>query len=134
MHDKGVLVEITHTDIPLGHRAINTIWRFQVKSDSEGRITRFRSRLVALGNHHKYGIDYHKTFSPVTRMTSFRLLLSLAAKLDLKLYAGDFSTAYLNANLTNKQYLKNIPGFPCSPGHVWMVDKTLYGLHQSGRE
>ena len=67
-------------------------------------------------------------------MASFRLLLGLSAELSLELYAGDFSTAYLNADLKLTQYVQSIPGFPCKPGSVWMVDKTLYGLHQSGRE
>ena len=94
----------------------------------------FRPRLVALGNYQTSGVDYHETFSPVTRMASFRLLLGLAAKLSLKVYASDFSTAYLNAYLKIKQYVSSVPGFTCKPECVWMVDKALYGLHQSGRK
>ena len=95
--------------MPKSHRAIRTMWRFQAKSDSDGRITRFRPRFVALGNYQTPGVDYHETFSPFARMASFRVLLGLAAKLLLKVYAGDFTTAYLNAELKIKQYASSVP-------------------------
>lgn len=68
-------------------------------------------------------------------MSSFRLLVALAAALNLKLYGGDVDTAYLNALLGILQYVKSIDGFPCEVnGHMYVVTKALYGLRQSGRE
>ncbi|GMF51463.1 unnamed protein product [Phytophthora fragariaefolia] len=68
-------------------------------------------------------------------MSSFRLLLAIAAELGLSVYGGDINTAYLNAKLAIRQYLRSINGYPCNVnGNVYVVLKALYGLRQSGRE
>ncbi|GMF44620.1 unnamed protein product [Phytophthora fragariaefolia] len=68
-------------------------------------------------------------------MSSFRLLLALAAELGLDVYGGDINTAYLNAKLGIRQYFLSINGYPCKiNGQVCVVLKALYGLRQSGRE
>ena len=47
----------------------------------------------------------------------------------------DIRSAYLQADLKIKQYMRPPPGFkPPTPGHVMRLDKALYGLKQSGRE
>ncbi|POM74421.1 Hypothetical protein PHPALM_8623 [Phytophthora palmivora] len=57
------------------------------------------------------------------------------AELGLDVYGGDVNTAYLNAALAIRQYLRSINGYPCEvDGHVYVVLKALYGLRQSGRE
>ncbi|OWY99509.1 Integrase, catalytic core protein, partial [Phytophthora megakarya] len=132
---KGVLKEIPGSEMPKDARAINTMWVYALKSDHHGYIIRFKGRTVALGNHQRPGIDFQETFSPVARMSSFRLLLALAAVLNLLVFGGDINTAYLKAWLNIPQYVRSIPGFPCDiDGHVYMVMRALYGLRQSGRE
>uniref|UniRef100_H3G8H7 Reverse transcriptase Ty1/copia-type domain-containing protein n=1 Tax=Phytophthora ramorum TaxID=164328 RepID=H3G8H7_PHYRM len=111
------------------------MWVYALKSDHQGYVIRFKARIVALGNHQRPGIDFLETFSPVARMSSFRVLLALAATLNLHVYGGDINTAYLNASLGIRQYLRSIEGFPCRvDGNMYMVLKALYGLRQSGRE
>ncbi|KAG3035870.1 hypothetical protein PC123_g366 [Phytophthora cactorum] len=52
-------------------------------------------------------------------MSSFRLLLAIAAELGLDVYGGDINTAYLSALLSIRQYLRSINGYPCKVnGHV----------------
>ncbi|KAE9351268.1 hypothetical protein PF008_g6020 [Phytophthora fragariae] len=132
---RHVLEEIMYEDVPEGAKPIKTKWVYDTKTDSQGYVIRFKARLVALGNYQRPGIDFHDTFSPVARMSSFRLMVGLAAELDLKLFGGDINTAYLNADLGIKQYVSSIEGFPCEvDGHIYVVMKALYGLRQSGRE
>ncbi|KAE8892049.1 hypothetical protein PF003_g24094 [Phytophthora fragariae] len=132
---RHVLEEIMYEDVPEGAKPIKTKWVYDTKPDSQGYVIRFKARLVALGNYQRPGIDFHDTFSPVARMSSFRLMVGLAAELDLKLFGGDINTAYLNADLGIKQYVSSIEGFPCEiDGHIYVVKKALYGLRQSGRE
>ena len=135
LRKKNVLIEIPRSDMPDGQQAIKTMWVYAVKTDNLGNVVRFRARLVARGDKQRQGIDYQETFSPVARMATFRLVLALSMKMNLSIYQGDINTAYLNANLQIKQYVDNLPGFPCeSQGHIYMVNKALYGLRQSGRE
>ena len=42
--------------------------------------------LVAQGYSQMEGVDYDKTFAPVARMESIRILLALACQLKFKLY------------------------------------------------
>ena len=53
-------------------------WVFTIKYHLDGTIARHKARLVARGFTQAYGIDYTKTFSPVVRLNSVRVLLSLA--------------------------------------------------------
>ncbi|KAG3104167.1 hypothetical protein PI125_g13639 [Phytophthora idaei] len=132
---KGVIVEISSDEVPNDAKLLTTGWVYALKSDHEGYVIRFKARIVAFGNYQRPGIDFCETFSPVARMSSFRMLVALAAALYLKLYGGDINTAYLNTMLVIRQYLRSIDGFPCAvDGHVYMVVKALYGLRQSGHE
>ncbi|OWY96727.1 Integrase, catalytic core protein, partial [Phytophthora megakarya] len=112
---KGVIMEIPTEDVPKDAKPISTRWVRSLKTDRQGYVTCFKSRIVAFGNHQRPGSDFYETFVPVTR--------------------GDVNTAYLNALLGIRQYLKTIDGFPCATkGHMYGVMKALYGLRQSGRE
>ncbi|POM69827.1 Integrase catalytic core protein [Phytophthora palmivora] len=111
------------------------MWVYALKSDFQGYVIRFKARVVALGNHQRPGIDFRETFTPVARMSSFRLLRALSAELGLQVYGADINTAYLNAGLGISQYLRSFEGYPCKVnGHMYVVLKALYGLRQSGRE
>ncbi|POM80958.1 Integrase catalytic core protein [Phytophthora palmivora] len=61
-----------------GQHFIITRWIFDVNVDEMGYVIRFRARLVARGFRQIAGVDFDDTFSPVARMSSFRLLLALA--------------------------------------------------------
>jgi hypothetical protein len=135
LYAKQVLEEIARKDVPPGAKPIRTMWVWDLKTDQFGYVTRFKARLVALGNWQRAGIDFGETFSPVARMSSFRMVLAVAAVLGLKVFGGDINTAYLNARLKIPQYVNAIEGFPCKDkDNIYVVRKALYGLRQAGRE
>src|SRR5262249_11381710 len=51
------------------------------------------------GFSQQFGIDYEETYAPVFKITSLRILLSIAATLDLELVQLDVKTAFLNGKL-----------------------------------
>jgi hypothetical protein len=57
---------------------INCKWVYRLKTDPQGLISRYKSRLVANGFHHKPNIDYHETFSHVIKPATIRVVLYLA--------------------------------------------------------
>lgn len=59
-------------------RLIGYKWVYKIKRDSTGKISRYKARLVAEGFNQQSGLDFVDTFSPVIKMTTIRLILSLA--------------------------------------------------------
>ena len=52
-----------------------------------GSIQRFKAKFVARGFKQTAGIDYHETFSPVSRFNSIRTILSITSN---KMYLQQF--------------------------------------------
>jgi len=121
--------------LPEGRKAINCKWVFRVKHDSEGRVERFKGRLVAKGYSQKYGIDYDETFSPVVRFSSIRILLAFAVQKGMLVHQMDVVTAFLNGELSEEIYMQQPPGYVQlgQEDLVCKLKKSLYGLKQSSR-
>jgi Reverse transcriptase (RNA-dependent DNA polymerase) len=118
---------------PRQQKVVDCKWVFKIKCGPDGEIVRYKARLVAKGFTQVEGIDYTETFAPVAKFTSIRILLALAAHLDLDLHQMDVKTAYLNGDLDEEIFMHLPPGFR-KPNIVWKLKKSLYGLKQAGRE
>ena len=79
-------------DRPFGCKPVGCKWVFKKKFRSGGTIEKFKARLVAKCYTQKE--DYFDTYSPVARMTTIRVLLSLAVSHDLLVHQMDVKTAF----------------------------------------
>ncbi|CAI7837966.1 unnamed protein product, partial [Closterium sp. NIES-53] len=52
-------------ELPERRNAITSKWLFKIKSDADGKIERYKSRLVAKGYQQKEKVDYKELFAPV---------------------------------------------------------------------
>ena len=70
-------------------------------------------------------------------MISVRVLMELSAKLNLTVHQLDVKTTYINAPIDYEIYLEQAEGYEV-PGKdkklVYKLNKSLYGLKQSGRK
>ena len=56
-------------------------------------------------------IDFGDIFSPVAKVTSIRLLLSVDAAFDFEIEQMDVKTAFLHGDLEEEIYMKQPEGF-----------------------
>ena len=80
-------------------------WVFIKKHDKEGKVIRYRARLMAKGCAQCPRYDYMETFSPVVRMDTLRAILALVPMQDLKLQQMDIKGTYLNSTLHETIYM-----------------------------
>ena len=76
-------------NLPLGCKTIGCKWVFRKKLKPDGSIDKFKARLVAKAFKQKVDLDFFDTFSPVTRITSIRLLIAIVAIFYLKIHQMD---------------------------------------------
>ncbi|KAK4699290.1 hypothetical protein P7C70_g6971, partial [Phenoliferia sp. Uapishka_3] len=128
--------DATPVDLPKNRRALLSKWVLLIKRDDEGRVLKFKARLVARGDMQTEGLDYTETFSPTVRQASVRAILALAAQNGWLLQQFDVSSAYLHGVLKEEVYLRQPPGFGdnSNPNGVLRLRKSLYGLCQAGHE
>ena len=109
---------------------------YDIKSDSNNNVERFKARLVVLGFHQKEGLEYEKSYAPVANWTTIQMIMALAAKNKLQMFLLDFKGAYLHAQRPNHLpvYLKDINNDILStpPGKIPLLNKSLYGLIDAG--
>ena len=70
--------------LPQRKKALRNKWVYKLKTENNGSQLRYKARLVVKGFNHKKGIDFEEIFSPVVKMSSIRIALGLAARLNLE--------------------------------------------------
>ena len=86
-------------------KTISCKWVLRKKLKPDGSINEFKVRLVAKGFKQKADLDFFDTFSPVTRITSIRLLIAIATIFYLKIHQMRVKTAFLNGDLEEGIYI-----------------------------
>ncbi|GJS04163.1 retrovirus-related pol polyprotein from transposon TNT 1-94 [Tanacetum coccineum] len=118
---------------PMDMIIIGTKWVFRNKLDKNGVVSRNKARLVAQGYNQQEGIDYDKTYAPVARLESIRILLAYACALDFKFFQMNVKSTFLNGFINKEVYVAQPPGFIdfTKPNHVYRLMKALYRLKQA---
>ncbi|KAJ9513725.1 hypothetical protein QJQ45_015476 [Haematococcus lacustris] len=126
----------TLVERPPGARVLPTKWVLKIKRDATGAIEKFKARLVAKGFMQVSGVDVGDVYAPVSKHTTLRALLALAAARDMEVHQIDVEAAFLNGTLQPDEviHIQQPEGFEeGSRNTVCRLQKALYGLRQAPR-
>lgn len=114
---------------PPSVRPIGCKWVDKIKRGLDGTIERYKARLVGKGYSQIEGIDYLEIFSLVVKMTTFRVVISIASINNWHLQQLDVNNAFLYGDLTEDVYMtipQGLHGY--SSSQCCKLKISLYGL------
>jgi len=80
-------------------------------------------------------VVFNETFAPVAKLSSLRMLLTLAAIHNWEIDQMDVGTTFLNPEVDGDVYMAMPDGVEAPAGGPWVckLRKSLYGLKQAPR-
>ena len=78
---------------------IGVKWVYRTKLNPNGFVNKHKAKLVVKGYSQQYGVDFSKTFAPIARHDTIRLLIALVAQKNWTIYQLDVKFAFLNGYL-----------------------------------
>nr|GEX55672.1 ribonuclease H-like domain-containing protein [Tanacetum cinerariifolium] len=129
MHDEytALLKNKTWTLVPRppDTNIVRCMWLFCHKYLADGKLSRYKARLVANGSTQLEGVDVDETFSPVVNPGTIRTILSLAVSQHRPIHQLDVKNAFLHGDLSETIYMHQPRGFQDSahPDYVCLLQR-----------
>jgi hypothetical protein len=130
MTERKVWRKLQRNDIPEGRRCVKCKWVFIKRNGI------FRCRLVACGYSQIPGVDFTETYSPVINDITWRILIIFIIVMGFHSMIIDVETAFLYGEFEEGEeiYMECPKGMPRFGDECLLLQKTIYGLVQSGRQ
>jgi hypothetical protein len=112
-----------------GRKLVSIKWVLNKNMNVAGQIEKFKSRLVEKGYSQVEKVVFGDIISPIAKLNSIRVLMSLATKFNLEIEQMDMKTTFLHEDLKEEIYMKSPEGFVvkgkkdlvCKPKDPFMV-------------
>ena len=105
------------------------MWIYIYKTDKHRRFDKCKARLVVRGDQQAHVLS-EETYASTLAGRSFRALIAIAARFDLRLIQYDAVNAFVNAPLDTDVFIRMPPGYR-RPGTILKLQKALYRLRIS---
>jgi hypothetical protein len=105
------LIENDNWDVvplPKGIKLVKYNWVYRTKYALDGSVERHKDLLVEKGLSQVEGIDYNETFSPIAKINSILLFLSIATSHKWEVHKMDVKSTLLHGNLQEENYRNNL--------------------------
>ncbi|XP_070011384.1 uncharacterized protein [Nicotiana sylvestris] len=96
--------------LPSGKSTVGCHWVYAIKVGPDGKVDRLKACLVSKGYTQIFGLDYRDTLSPVAKIASARLFLSMDVVRHWPLYQLYIKNAFLHGDLEDEVYIEQPPG------------------------
>jgi hypothetical protein len=80
---------------------------FKKKFNVEGKVEKYKARLVEKGYSQVEGIDFGEIFSHVAKLTYIRFISSIGVSFDLEVEQIDVNITFLHGDMEEKIYKKD---------------------------
>ncbi|CAI7794772.1 unnamed protein product [Closterium sp. NIES-54] len=111
---------------PPGVNVMKNRWILNTNFRPDGIVEREKARLVVKGFTQVAGVDYEETYAPVGSYVTARVLLAIAAALDLDLMQLDVKNAFLHGMLDRDLYMEQPSYYEDGTPRKSKVDEALY--------
>lgn len=112
-----------------GEDVISTKWVFKIKRN--GVKKEYKARLVARGFEQNSHYDLGDIYAPVAMLSTFRVFLAVATKLNLPVYQMDVTGAFLYGDKDKRVLIRLPEGAYFGDKNIVKLNKSLYGLKSS---
>ncbi|GMF15429.1 unnamed protein product [Phytophthora fragariaefolia] len=92
-------------------KVLKNRWIFRIKYLANDEVERYKVRLVIKGFMQQYGVDYLEIYSPVVRLESLHIFLTLGAVWNYEIHQMDVTTAFLNGEIDVEVFLEQPEGY-----------------------
>ena len=123
------------TELSKGQKTISVKWVYKTKLKENGKVDKYKVRLVAKGYKQEFGVDYKEDFAPIARHDTIRLVIALAAQNSWPIFQLDVKSAFLHGDLNEQIFIDQPLGYVKvgNEHKVYKLKKALYGLKQAPR-
>ena len=91
---------------PEDKSVVDIRWIYKIKYTADGSVEKYKARFVEKRYSHKEWVDYKVTFAPVSRYTSIKSVISLAAQMGWKIHQMDIKKMFLNEVIEEEVYIE----------------------------
>jgi hypothetical protein len=118
--------------LPSGRNHVGSKWVFKKNMNAASQVKKFKAPLVVKGYSQVEGIDFGEIFSPVAKLTSTIVLMSLVATFYLEIEHMDVKTMFLHGDLEEEICMKHPERFVAKGKKdlVCKLKRLIYGLKQ----
>jgi hypothetical protein len=98
-------------EFPTPRNSIGSKWVFKEKMNAEGKVEKYKARLVAKCYSQYEGFDFGEIFSLVSKLTSIIFILFVVVAFDFELEYMNVKTTFLHGDLEEEIHMKQPKGF-----------------------
>jgi len=135
-HNVYQLPPVLASDLPAGVKPCGTTWVFDIKTQKDSTLIRYKARNCVQGFTQQYMVHYFQTYSPTMMRESLRIFIYLIAVCNWHQHIFDVKVAFLHGRMDADVWIEYPQGFPGWSAESKQYVKLLmaqYGTKQAMR-